>query len=69
MPAASAVTVVLGDEWTHLERQQQDGSPSTVWEGEVDLSEFIGRESKLFVCASYASLTPVCYHTLLGYTI
>jgi len=65
VPLANAVAVVVGDEWTQLETS---GHPSTVWEGEVDLVEFFGRESKLFVCANYGGVSS-SYHTLLSYTM
>ena len=63
MPLALAVAVVVGDGWTQLETR--DGA-STVWEGEVDLTEFLGRESKLFVCANYGGVSS-SYHSLLEY--
>jgi len=65
VPLASAVAVVVGDQWSQLETR---GPPSSIWEGEVDLAEFLDRESKLFVCANYGSVSS-SYHTLLEYTI
>jgi len=65
VPLAKAVAVVVGNEWTQLETS---GGPSTTWEGCVDLAEFFGRESKLFVCANYGSVNS-SYHTLLSYTM
>ena len=66
VPRANAVAVVVGDDWTQLET---NGSPtSSIWEGDVNMSEYWGRESKVFVCANYGSVSS-SYHTLLEYTI
>ena len=75
---ASAVAVVVGDQWTQLQQTRPapsscvcDGhaaAPSSVWQGDVDLSGVLGRESRLFVCASYASASS-SYHSLLEYTV
>jgi len=66
VPLAVAVAVVVGDEWSQLETGKL--SP-TIWEGDVSLEEFFGRESRLFVCANYGSRAGSSYHTLLEYTI
>ena len=66
MPRANAVAVVIGEDWCQLETT---GSPtSSVWEGDVNMAEYWGRESKVFVCANYGSVSS-SYHTLLEYTI
>ena len=65
LPLANAVAVVVGYERTQLETH---GRPSTVWEGHVNLAEFFGRESKLFVCANYGIVSS-SYHSLLEYTM
>jgi len=67
VPPANAVAVVIGNDWTQLERL---GRSSTVWEGAVDMTEFFGRESKkLFICADCGSGVTSSYHTLLEYTV
>jgi hypothetical protein len=63
VPRANAVAVVVGEDWTQLETR---GRPGSVWEGEVNMEEFWGRESKVFVCANYGSVSS-SYYTLLEY--
>ena len=61
IPTASAVAVVVGDDWTHLT------SPSpTVWEGNVKLT--YGRNTKVTLNANYGG-DPTSYATLLEYCV
>jgi hypothetical protein len=66
VPKANAVAVVIGDEWFQLETR---GLPtSSIWEGDVNMADFWGRESRLFVCANYGNVSS-SYHTLLEFNI
>ena len=64
VPTAKAVSVVVGEDWTHLEQQQSSG----LWEGEVALASVWGQEHRLSVCGNYGAVTS-SYSTLLEYTM
>ncbi|XP_052771924.1 uncharacterized protein LOC128211311 [Mya arenaria] len=63
VPKASAVAVVAGDEWTHLQ------SPQTgMWEGRVKMGHLYGRGAKATLNANYGG-DPTSYATLLEYNV
>ena len=61
MPNASKVAVVVGGEWTHLERKQ-----GGVWDGAVYFQAGWGKESTAALTANYGS-DMASYNTLLEY--
>ncbi|KAF6779604.1 Kyphoscoliosis peptidase [Paragonimus kellicotti] len=63
VPAAQAVAVVVGDDWTHL---TQTGDR---WEGQVPLKSHWGHERQLAVCANFANTMDGNYGTLLEYVL
>ena len=64
VPKANSVAVVIGEDWTQLERQP----PSESWQGEVDIEKHRGHESKVAICANYGSVK-ASYSTLLEYSL
>ena len=64
VPKANSVAVVIGEDWTQLERKP----PSESWQGEVDIEKHRGRETKVAVCANYGSVK-ASYSTLLEYSM
>jgi hypothetical protein len=62
VPRASAVAVVIGQEWTQL---KQDG---TSWEGEVPVGKHVNQEHKVTVCGNFGA-TATSFSTLLEYSM
>ncbi|GAA33255.2 kyphoscoliosis peptidase [Clonorchis sinensis] len=62
VPKAIAVAVVVGDEWTHLNKVGDR------WEGQVSLKQHWGREHQLAVCANYNTGNGN-YGTILEYQV
>lgn len=65
VPKANSVAVVIGEDWTQLETKGGPGSP---WEGETNLENYWGRETKVALCANFGSVK-ASYSTLLEYSI
>ncbi|CAH1783747.1 unnamed protein product, partial [Owenia fusiformis] len=63
VPKASAVAVVVGEDWTQLDQKQPN-----VWEGQVTMDKHWGVENRAAVCANYGSFK-ASYSTLLEYTM
>lgn len=64
VPKANSVAVVIGEDWTQLERKP----PSESWQGEVDVEKHRGHETKVAICANYGSVK-ASYSTLLEYSM
>lgn len=63
VPKATSMAVVVGKDWTQLERKA-----SGSWEGELDMEKHWGKESKLTVCGQYGG-DKGSYGVLLEYLI
>ena len=64
-PKAEEVAVVVDGQWSYLKR---DGAADTLWQGDVDLAKYWGKETKLVVCANYDK-SQTTYSTLLDYIV
>jgi hypothetical protein len=62
VPRASAVAVVIGQEWTQL---KQSG---TSWQGEVPVGKHADKEHKATVCGNFGA-TATSFSTLLEYSL
>jgi hypothetical protein len=62
VPRASAVAVVIGQEWTQL---KQSG---TSWQGEVPIAKHAGAQHKVTVCGNFGA-TATSFSTLLEYSM
>ena len=63
VPKASAVAIVIGEDWTQLDEKQ-----AGLWEGEVSMQGLWGREDKAALCANYGSFK-ASYSTLLEFSL
>ncbi|XP_052212755.1 uncharacterized protein LOC127831756 isoform X2 [Dreissena polymorpha] len=61
VPKATAVAVIAGDKWTHLQASQ-----TGIWEGKVKLGSFYDKETEVTVNAKYSGGSKR-YSTLLKY--
>jgi len=59
------VAIVIGEEWTQL---NQKSGPGAAWEGEVNLENHWGHDTKVAVCANYGTVK-ASYSTLLEYAM
>ena len=65
VPRAQEVAVVVDGRWTYLKRVEEETS---IWQGDVDLAKYWGKEAKLVVCANYDK-SQTTYSTLLDYSV
>ena len=59
---ANSVAVVIGEDWTQLEKK------GNVWESEVNMEKNWGQETKAAICANYGTVK-ASYSTLLEYSM
>lgn len=64
IPRATAVVVVIGDDWNQLEKK--DGK---LWQGEVNMAKSWKNERKLMVCANVDPNDDSSYGTYLEYSM
>ena len=60
---AHSVAVVIGDDWTQLSKND-----SGSWTGEVDISQFVGKQPKCVICANMDD-NEATFSTLLEFSI
>ena len=62
---ANLVEVVIGDDWIALAQK----SDSDVWDGNVPMTPYWGKETFLMLCAKYSSHSSDEYSVLLEYQL
>ncbi len=63
VPGAESVEVIVGDDWTTLNKKGEDS-----WEGEVKMEQHLGSQEKATVCANFDK-SKASYNSLLEYTL
>jgi len=63
VPNANSVAVVIGEDWTQLEKKT-----GNTWEAEVEMDKHWGKSNKAALCANFGTVK-ASYSTLLEYSV